>query len=1053
MNSYSQFGQDLNVINNIYKQKYNGFFVDIGAYDGKDMSNTYLLEKEYNWKGICIEPNPRYFSKILECRTSINLDCAVYTNDNEEVEFIDDNNGGCSGLVKTNSHIHILHEPIIKVKTRNLTSILDEYNAPRFIEYLSIDTEGSEYDILKSHDFDKYRFGYISVEHNFIEQNRTKINNLLIEKGYILYRENNVDDEYIFNRQKGIFYNSKKAECSIYESGLMVYNCLKLSNLYTLDYTEDNNFLYEYDFAVVNEHIIVNNWVTKEMIYTFKKPVFCVVTEISFTDNYIDKSPNFYSAYILLDSSINDHNNLYSFARPLEDNIQIEYKENNIPIIGSFGYPTVGKQWDLIVKEVQNEFDEAIIRFNIPYATYIPDNEIRINEVKEMCDKIINKPNIKLIFSHNNFSKEELVKWCSENTINCFFYCREHIFSNGLCATADQAIVAEKPLLVSGDKTFRHIHDYIDFYPNISIKEAINSTLDGVKKMKNDWSSKNFCNKFEHILNIYTNKSNQHNISIYYHTINYTEAGNVSNIFNTLYNKFQNNKDNYEFRVENNIFTDTCFGSEKTLFINIKSKKNGIITLTYKEGEIVNFNSIMSILNLYKVNNLDEDQNMVNVSIGEIMDKYSILELKKKYIIDQTKLNDIKNEMDILQKYKDNINNNNNNIYFYKLLLHINELIWHDTDLIKTLSLDNTDYPNIILFAETSNKIFENNQKRFRLKNYFNILEKTTIKEHKSYQNNVCFIQIDDETTIYNKLSEINYIFILHDIIYIDVKYKELITKIFVNPNIEFVETNANFTTIYDLQTYNIDPNLIDTYDFEPISYNSGGLFGDFLNQLSIVAEKFYDTGRKGLLYISNEGEAFRNGLDVTYNDTYNIISKLIYIKEYKIFNNQNIDIKLSNWRNYHCFEDNLHQILYTNYKINWAKHQWLYSNIDSKWTNKILINISPYRTFTYNSLSLFLKAVQPILSDCVFVSNEKEWYDDFVIKTGLNIDFYQTTSFEETLTIVNSSKMGYFGYSSMAVIANALHKKHILLSNGIFLDYKLNNLKGVIPHILDIFI
>ena len=65
-----------------------------------------------------------------------------------------------------------------------------------FIEYLSLDTEGSEYEILKGFDFSKYTFGYIDVEHNFEEPTRTHIRNLLEENGYIYICENNWDDCY-----------------------------------------------------------------------------------------------------------------------------------------------------------------------------------------------------------------------------------------------------------------------------------------------------------------------------------------------------------------------------------------------------------------------------------------------------------------------------------------------------------------------------------------------------------------------------------------------------------------------------------------------------------------------------------------------------------------------------------------------------------------------------------------------------------------------------------------------------------------------------------------
>ena len=162
------------------------------------MSNTYLLENKYKWTGICIECNPIHFNNLNKNRLYCNkCNYAVYNEDNKIMNFINDNDGGCSGFVETNTHTHILNKNIIQVETKKLSTILDDFNAPNFIEFLSIDTEGSEFDILNAHNFDKYLFGYICVEHNFIDKNRKKIRELLKSKGYVFYRENNVDDDYI----------------------------------------------------------------------------------------------------------------------------------------------------------------------------------------------------------------------------------------------------------------------------------------------------------------------------------------------------------------------------------------------------------------------------------------------------------------------------------------------------------------------------------------------------------------------------------------------------------------------------------------------------------------------------------------------------------------------------------------------------------------------------------------------------------------------------------------------------------------------------------------
>lgn len=86
-----------------------------------------------------------------------------------------------------------------EVETISLLELLDNHNAPKVIDYLSVDTEGSEYEILNTFDFDKYKFRIITVEHNFDVLKRNKIKNLLEINGYQRVFENlsKFDDWYI----------------------------------------------------------------------------------------------------------------------------------------------------------------------------------------------------------------------------------------------------------------------------------------------------------------------------------------------------------------------------------------------------------------------------------------------------------------------------------------------------------------------------------------------------------------------------------------------------------------------------------------------------------------------------------------------------------------------------------------------------------------------------------------------------------------------------------------------------------------------------------------
>jgi FkbM family methyltransferase len=198
--SYSQLGQDLEVIK-FYNNKENGYFIEIGASDGLTLSNTYLLESRYKWKGICCEPIPDNFEKLVKNRkNSICYKEAVYNQSGLTVTFDIAHNfdllSGISDHIDRHKPTVDSNKTIIEVQTISLLDVLDKANAPSFIEYMSLDTEGSELEILKNFDFNKYTFGLIDVEHNYIEPRRSEIKRLLLSKGYIYTGQNEFDDMY-----------------------------------------------------------------------------------------------------------------------------------------------------------------------------------------------------------------------------------------------------------------------------------------------------------------------------------------------------------------------------------------------------------------------------------------------------------------------------------------------------------------------------------------------------------------------------------------------------------------------------------------------------------------------------------------------------------------------------------------------------------------------------------------------------------------------------------------------------------------------------------------
>ena len=434
---------------------------------------------------------------------------------------------------------------------------------------------------------------------------------------------------------------------------------------------------------------------------------------------------------------------------------------------------------------------------------------------------------------------------------------------------------------------------------------------------------------------------------------------------------------------------------------------------------------------------------LIEVSVGEAIDKYSILELKVKKITDPVKNNEILKELDALKetcffikKYE----------FFYSLLLYINEKIWNLTDEIKQIK------PSNVFFATLSNQIFEYNQKRFRLKNFFNILCDSSIKEQKSYSTQCCKVYIQNEEILLDKIAELNYLTIEYDFVYLDTQVsQEYIKNIFQAPTIIFTnEIDTQNQVKIDLNEYMIEPSFHSIFEFKPITYIAGGKMGDFIQSLSVINENFYNTGKKGCLYLSNKGDSFHD-LNKAYHDTYDLITFQRYISSYQLVQNGmscTINIDLTLWRNSPLlFNQNWCNIFSNFYSIPWGKHKWLTSlehkqhKIDK---NCILISTTSYRfpvNLDYKSLIENFKSAGNLI---FYMSQTVEFYDDFINRTGLSkdeIELCQPTSFAEMCNMIDSCKLFIGNLSAPLAIAFAYHKEHITGFPGTLDDIHNKNL------------
>ena len=186
--SVSQIGQDLWVLEKTgYKR--GGYFVEFGATDGVLLSNSWLLEKEFGWQGLLAEPNPKFFAQLQQNRNCILSDQCIGGETGKQVEFIfADAFGGSQDYADDDQHKDKRAAYRAAGRVANLTTIslhdfLQQHKAPKEIDYLSIDTEGSEFEILQAFPFEQWNIRLLTVEHNFTER-RKDIRRLLEGIGY-----------------------------------------------------------------------------------------------------------------------------------------------------------------------------------------------------------------------------------------------------------------------------------------------------------------------------------------------------------------------------------------------------------------------------------------------------------------------------------------------------------------------------------------------------------------------------------------------------------------------------------------------------------------------------------------------------------------------------------------------------------------------------------------------------------------------------------------------------------------------------------------------------
>lgn len=180
---YSQVYQDYYLDQYVFHEKENGTFLDVGGNDPTYINNTYFFEKNRNWRGLAFEPMPKMNQRWKELRKVECIPAALGRREGEMnfLEYEADYNSGFAREVDFDGKIKSSY----KVKVLTLEKVLAQYKI-NHVDFMSIDVEGAELDVLHGIDFNKVSIDYIVIENNKGWAKERKIRKFLTDHNYEL---------------------------------------------------------------------------------------------------------------------------------------------------------------------------------------------------------------------------------------------------------------------------------------------------------------------------------------------------------------------------------------------------------------------------------------------------------------------------------------------------------------------------------------------------------------------------------------------------------------------------------------------------------------------------------------------------------------------------------------------------------------------------------------------------------------------------------------------------------------------------------------------------
>jgi SAM-dependent methyltransferase len=317
----------------------------------------------------------------------------------------------------------------------------------------------------------------------------------------------------IVDRPRILFVSHPAVRCGVHQYGLTTAAELRKSRRYEFLYRECSSPAdLRAAFTQLQPRVIIYNftlltlpWVTRDLLRTIPVPHVGILHEgTQRTADSLDT--DLFHYHIAPDPTLLLFNSLVYKSGRVIPRFTNTKRLPRVPVIGSFGFGTPGKGFDAVVRQVQDEFDRAVIRLHIPLNDVVDRDGARAQAVIDQCRALVTKPGIRLDVTQHFLSNNQLLDFLAGNSLNAFFYATNE--GRGISSVLDYALAVRRPIAITRSVMFRHL---FDVQPSIciedsSLRQILRNGFAPLANVAHEWTAENLLWDFERIIESILNR-------------------------------------------------------------------------------------------------------------------------------------------------------------------------------------------------------------------------------------------------------------------------------------------------------------------------------------------------------------------------------------------------------------------------------------------------------------------------------------------------------------------------------------------------------------------